>query len=359
MTANHCGASLTPEEYSSWLFYFLNESPTCENAPSTTTKTISGATIIAHSLDVKLIGSNSSDFKLVELNEGKALPSEYKAYYNGWDIRGNSSSNGVCIHHPSGDVKKISFYTDPIESYTYYPYQQPDPQGKFWRVNWTKTQSGHGITEGGSSGSPLFSETGNIIGSLTGGTSSCSNLFGYDYFGKMSSHWTSNGSESDRQLKPWLDPNNTGITVLNGIGGQPKALFQTDSYEVPVGTPVQFLNTSPGRNLITNYFWEFEGGSPDSFTDTEGQDPPAVTYNSFGEYQVSLTVDIDNENGEPSKDKLSRTIKVLPNITYVSPGRYLVVFGAPIPQDTKINVYPPQMEEKRMQHIRNKAIKLY
>jgi hypothetical protein len=32
----------------------------------------------------------------------------------------------------------------------------------------------------------------------------------------MSYHWTSNGSTANRQLKPWLDPTNTGVLTLDG-----------------------------------------------------------------------------------------------------------------------------------------------
>ena len=33
---------------------------------------------------------------------------------------------------------------------------------------------------------------------------------------KFSYHWTSNGTGTNRQLKSWLDPDNTGITTLDG-----------------------------------------------------------------------------------------------------------------------------------------------
>jgi hypothetical protein len=85
-------------------------------------------------------------------------------------------------------------------------------------VIWAQTANGHGVTEGGSSGSPLFDNAGHIIGNLTGGESSCdsANLDQPDYFGKFSYSWASCGADSTLQLRPWLDPDSTGVIVLEG-----------------------------------------------------------------------------------------------------------------------------------------------
>ncbi len=81
-----------------------------------------------------------------------------------------------------------------------------------------------GVTEGGSSGSPLFNAEGLIVGDLCCGTSSCEyeslelqGPTGSDLYGKLSNSWTnSNNSSDSKKLKPWLDPNNTGATTLLG-----------------------------------------------------------------------------------------------------------------------------------------------
>lgn len=85
------------------------------------------------------------------------------------------------------------------------------------------TNPNKGVTEQGSSGSPLFNNSSLIIGTLTGGTSYCYYPAGTDIYGRMSYHWLNNGATSnDRKLQPWLDPDNTGTTVLQGMtfGGQ-------------------------------------------------------------------------------------------------------------------------------------------
>ena len=112
------------------------------------------------------------------------------------------------IYHPNGDIKKISTYQNTL-SLGYSTH---------WSVRWVETDNGYGVTEGGSSGSPLFNNNGKIIGTLTGGGSDCSATDQRDYYGKFSYHWASNGTTSDKQLKPWLDPNNTNPTEINGRG---------------------------------------------------------------------------------------------------------------------------------------------
>jgi hypothetical protein len=62
----------------------------------------------------------------------------------------------------------------------------------------------------------LYDSLGRVIGTLTGGLASCNNQEDPDYYGKFSYHWTSNGNADTAQLKPWLDPDNTGVTALNG-----------------------------------------------------------------------------------------------------------------------------------------------
>ena len=119
---------------------------------------------------------------------------------------------GLCSHHPSGDIKKISTYNGTPASSTW-----GSAAGSHWRVYWSATTSGKSVSEGGSSGSPMFNTAGNSVGDLTGGSSSCSAAYFPDYFGKFSYSWDQNGSNNDEQLKPWLDPNTSGVIQLPGI----------------------------------------------------------------------------------------------------------------------------------------------
>src|SRR5690606_34279814 len=112
---------------------------------------------------------------------------------------------GASIHHPAGDIKKISTYSSNLVSDTW-----GGPAGTHWRVTWTANASGHGVTEGGSSGSPIFNAAGRIIGTLTGGSSFCNAPSNPDYYGKMSYHWTSNPGDD---LSTYLAPGSAATTL--------------------------------------------------------------------------------------------------------------------------------------------------
>tara|TARA_Y100001970_G_C14232065_1_gene859260 strand:- start:879 stop:3230 length:2352 start_codon:yes stop_codon:yes gene_type:complete len=180
LTANHClGGN------NSWIFMFNYESPQCTNQNGPTNMTVSGSTLLAN--------SSTSDVALLLLNENP--PEDYNVHYAGWDVSGSTPSTPVGIHHPSGDIKKISF-----------DYDNASNSGNYWDVDsWDD-----GTTEPGSSGSPLFDGvTHRIIGQLYGGVASCTN-FGYDTYGKTSVSW-------NLGLSDYLDPNNTGLSYIDGI----------------------------------------------------------------------------------------------------------------------------------------------
>lgn len=207
LTALHCIENITSNlssYMSQFLFYFNFESTGCQAYSQPTCRTLTGCS-------EKMEGS-SSDCLLVLLND--TVPSSFNAYWNGWTTTTTAPSSGVGIHHPSGDIKKISTYTAAASAVTYSNYAS----GAHWRVKWVQTSNGYGITEGGSSGSPLFNQDGLIVGTLTGGSSACdvSDSYKMDYYGRMSYHWTSNGSADNQRLKPWLDPLSLGVTQMHG-----------------------------------------------------------------------------------------------------------------------------------------------
>ncbi len=74
----------------------------------------------------------------------------------------------------------------------------------------------------------------------------------------------------------------------------PTANFTADDTTPAVGSSVNFTNTSTGN--ITSWAWTFEGGTPATFN---GQNPPAITYNTAGSFDVALTV--TNANGSNTK----------------------------------------------------------
>ncbi len=188
LTANHCTPSTTD------IFMFNYESPGCPNVNGPTNQTVAGCT--------QLFNSSASDVYLVRLNT--AVPLTYNPYFNGWNANDVAATNSVCIHHPSGDIKKITFDNNAPQSSTW----SGTPANSHWRIlNWED-----GTTEPGSSGSPLFDQNHRITGQLHGGTASCSNNID-DYFGKFSLSMT-NG------LRTHLDPTNSGVMTLDGFDPQ-------------------------------------------------------------------------------------------------------------------------------------------
>ncbi len=225
LTALHCGASVstTAQLMATWKFYFNYEAPTCTNPTSVgtlATHYVTGCVRMADSNDNDGTNISKSDFLFLQLgtlaNETTTINKliGFNAYWNGWDANNTVVNTGVGIHHPAGDIKKISAFTTNLVSSTW-----ASVPNTHWRVVWAATANGHGVTEGGSSGSPLFSyNNGNsrIIGTLSGGSSYCTATSSPDLYGKVAYHWTSDGTASNQQLKPFLDPNNTGTLVKDG-----------------------------------------------------------------------------------------------------------------------------------------------
>ena len=224
LTADHClgGWATANKKYDAisdpnldhWSFYWNYEAPSCINpTEEPTIYSTVGATILAN--------NGYSDFALLSLKEDPRSNNSIKLYYLGWDRSGDSGNGGVGIHHPNGDIKKISQYTLTPQS-TVYAENSTNSNGTHWRLIWSK-----GVTEGGSSGSPLINSNRKVIGQLHGGYSDCisNGIYGPDkpdWYGKFSVSWTGNGAtDNRRKLQPWLDPRNTGVIVLDGKGTVP------------------------------------------------------------------------------------------------------------------------------------------
>lgn len=207
LTAFHCTEESVSANFSSYQFRFNYQRSACGSG-SATGDGLTGCVFRAGSQDQG--GTYGSDYSLLELTS--SIPASYNPYWAGWDISVNAPLSGVCIHHPDGDVKKVSTYTSAPSNATWSGFTN----GSHWRVTWSATQNGHGVTEPGSSGSPLFNPSKRVIGTLTGGSSCCTvngcNLQGSgptapDFFGKVSYHWWENNpNPTAEELHWWLAP---------------------------------------------------------------------------------------------------------------------------------------------------------
>ena len=201
LTANHCYSNPA-----TWIFRFNWQSHDCLNpTTSPTFESLSGAVLRAK--------RTPSDFCLVEITGGlvnNTVPAVCNPYFSGWDNTGAIPQNTTCIHHPDGDIKKISFDD---QSPSISQGMNSSEANSTWSIKWDRNTT----TEGGSSGSPLFDENHRIIGQLWGGGASCNNLSATDFYGRFSNSWLPSGSDSTNQLKYWLDPTNTGAQFINGL----------------------------------------------------------------------------------------------------------------------------------------------
>lgn len=307
LTAFHCGEGATTADLNQWVFYYNYEAATCSGNWGPSNQTQTGCAKRAEG-DYE----PGSDFLLLELNYN--VPTSYDPYFNGWDRRNVPADSGVSIHHPAGDIKKISTFEYPAASSQWNNYGVLS----HWRVYWAETAHGTSITEGGSSGSPLFNQVGRIVGDLTGGPpDDCDNPL-YSLYGKLSYSWDQMGSQPSQQLKSWLDPENSGVEVWDGMYNPtpPSPNFSADMISIQPGEEIQFTDMTTGNTL--EWEWEFEGGDPATFN---GQVPPPVTYNDPGTYTVSLTA--SSTAGSSTKDSVNMIVVGGPEPDFEADNNYI------------------------------------
>ena len=139
---------------------------------------------------------------------------DFNPYFAGWDRKQHWGHFGCEFSPPLWRYQKVSTYTSSLTSDGGLNWGNNN--NTHWSVTWANTSNGHGVTEFGSSGSPIFNQNGLIVGKLTGGSSYCDATSSPDIYGKIWYSWDQMGNSSGQQLKPWLDPNSTNVTSLQG-----------------------------------------------------------------------------------------------------------------------------------------------
>ena len=242
LTANHCYSNPA-----TWVFWFNWQSPTCTNPGSSPPyNSISGATLRAKYSD--------SDFCLVEMSSKP--PASDSVYYAGWNKQDSPALSGAGIHHPSGDIKKISYSATPYTSDTW----SGTPADSHWKVNWSD-----GVTEGGSSGSPIFDQYHHVVGQLHGGPSACSSSQLWDFYGKFAMSWE-HGTTPATRLKDWLDPTNIAGDTLGGFDPNVLPVVLTlNATDISVTFATINATVTP-NGWATNYY--FDWGTTTNFGNT-------------------------------------------------------------------------------------------
>jgi hypothetical protein len=190
LTANHCVNQQNGSSgASSMEFFWLYQTGACNGTPpllADCPRTAGGADLLAN-----MSASVGSDFALVRLRNAppKSLP------YLGWSTSAVALGTQVaCIHHPTGDFKRISFATTTNTGSPRDGGVPVQPYARFHEVVWNI-----GTTELGSSGGPLMlAGTQQVIGQLWGGNAACNYPSEPDYFGRF--------DKSYPVLATWLSP---------------------------------------------------------------------------------------------------------------------------------------------------------
>lgn len=219
-----------------WSYKFMYYSTGCNSSTSLQTGSLNyaGSTYRASWWN--------TDFALIELNNflNNVFDSTYGYYeyyqrmlhFSGWDMHPSISSVSqvVMLHHPLGDLMKISKTGDLPNSIGYGPHPGQSSIGGFLRTRWycSLSNSIKCIGDDGSSGAPMYNQDHRIIAQYAGGQSSCDGPNNYDYGGRIGLSWLGGGTR-ESSLHEWLDPINaiddryitsfSNATGLHGLDG--------------------------------------------------------------------------------------------------------------------------------------------
>lgn len=222
-------------------YWFDYEFSGCENetARPETKRIIGAESLVFNPLN------GGSDGALVKLS--KSVDSDWDVYYNGWNVesRDNIITNGAVIHHPQGDVKKITLYSNSLRTASWSANGEVSTPNAHWVISYSE-----GVTEGGSSGAPIFDQNGLIVGTLTGGSSSCKNISNNDYYAKFAYNWDKS-TDTNLQMKKYLDPDNKGVTQLAGWDGIASEIILEEDYANLNITDLKVINILSGNGDYT------------------------------------------------------------------------------------------------------------
>ncbi len=183
------------------------------------------------------------------------IPPHFDVTYAGWNPNrfyngGNPTADGslqrfIGVHHPRGDIKKISttpairWLENPIATGCYTITKVIDVLfGWIWRKRFSTSVIcnyidnpyinipvwNHGITQPGSSGSGLFNSTNRLIGVLSFGASSC-DFHALDQYGKLHANF------SNAKVRNTLNPNHD--YWVEWFGMDSRKIFCYDNLSLP------------------------------------------------------------------------------------------------------------------------------
>ena len=286
LTAHHClddSYDATGTNNVNCLFYWDYEAAGCTNPASEPSSiTTSGAMLVANKSD--------SDFALFWLLEDPFRDAGFAPLYMSWDPNlPLAGAGGAGIHHPAGDTKKISLFSQNATT------NHPCAPNLTWSVIFNHGGGVFTSTEGGSSGSALLDVNRRIIGQLWGGRRAsncgtgpeCANpADDLSYYGKFSDSWGDAGGKR-RRLSDWLSEScttnsthSTNITntaemfhadnkVTSSAGIYDNSSLKATVVKLDGGNSVDLLNGFEVDGAA-NVFIRNDADCPAAKSDTEG-----------------------------------------------------------------------------------------
>lgn len=287
MTARHC---IGPSDAPNVVIFWNYEWPTCRRPgdssgsqvnPPDPNQSSSGTTFLAATRNPFSgascpggVGDECSDMMLVEVNDEPET--EWNLYWSGWDRRPppticaqgpGASTDGLCasIHHPGVDEKRITWVDTNIQigsiagsnNVHWHPFWHPNPP------ELPNMPPGGAlppaVTEGGSSGSPLYSADQRLIGVLSGGPAFCGATGASlsDFYGGLFHGWDGLGTPTTR-MRDHLDPLGTNPEFIDGVGNiefsieaDPAAIAQCGFDDVMINLDISEIGGLPDPVSLT------------------------------------------------------------------------------------------------------------
>ncbi|WP_420574623.1 T9SS type A sorting domain-containing protein [Kordia sp.] len=244
LTANHClGGSVA-----GWAFRF-NWASDASVADCATAAPSQDNTFIQTASGGILRAANSeSDMALIEITDQAFFTNNRTdLLWAGWNRSKTATPTlNVGVHHPSGDIQKVCVDIQGATRFT--TNFNGNPTTEVWRIaDWDL-----GVTEPGSSGSPLFDQDGLIIGKLSGGSAACTGTVdngGFDIYGRFGVSWDFSADPS-QQVQFWLDPVGSNPITLDPLAPEVLTVDAAVSVE---SIPTDLCDEVTPTVRITNY----------------------------------------------------------------------------------------------------------
>lgn len=229
--ADHC-VSGSPNNY---IVYFNYQSTSCSGTSGSLNQSISGTSLLyQENID------SGADIALLRLTAD--IPDSYNPFYVGWSVVSNAPDEAVGIHHPGGDIKKISFTGDNVSA--------GGSGGNYWEFQYDL-----GRVIPGSSGSPFFNEDKRQVGVASyiytnycdpSPDCYCDQQYNHGY-GRLDRAWSG--------LSTYLDPFNSGVSSIDGISNSGINIVH-DSFE---DMPFDNQNSLSFLASVTSYSGVVDG----------------------------------------------------------------------------------------------------